>query len=168
MRRIFISTNYSQLYNVIDTLRKQFEALKSEPFIAILDENIVLFNDTEIKCLPNSMEINQTSDYLLYHQRTADKIIEKFSSKTNGRHENVIGAKYKEVFEILLDAENNKTERILEYLFSETLENNLKKLDDIAKGNEEFEVEGKMVKYDNENSSHCVALANLRDELLKD
>lgn len=172
MRRIFISTNYSQLKNVIDTKRKAFEGLKSEDFITFLNEPIILFNDTQgdkissVPNLPKELSVNNNSDYLLFHTGTSDNIKSSFGSKINGRHENTVGSNYKEVFDIILDSDANKTERILEYLFPEALDNSLKQLHDIADGKEEFEVQGEKVVF-NGSPLHIFALAAKRDELLE-
>lgn len=168
MKRIFISTNYDQLFNVIGD-RNDTEGIYQigNDFFSILENGDIVLLQDNLESLPSEMTINSTNDYLLYHTGTSsDNIKCLFSSKISGRHENTVGSNYKEVFDILLDFDANKTERILEYLFPEALDNSLKQLHDIADGKEEFEVQGEKVVF-NGSPTHIFALAAKRDELLE-
>ncbi len=135
MIRIFIATNFGQLDNVLPTQI-------GEKGIHLIEHNQVIYwTDGEDTFSPNAQETaifvmkdlirdfpNQVEeeDYLLYHEVTQNQnaaLLEKFASGKKVKGHNTTERKdlYRPAFNIILDSEPKKAERIYEAIFKKDL-----------------------------------------------
>lgn len=126
--RVFISTNESSPKSLYEPLDRKLiaEFLTQHGFVSgIKDrisevfENIYLISD-EIPVLPSTININQETDYLLWHRSTSGTLKDQFGkNKIEGHHTQNSSDHYAPVFRILLDVtieEKNKATLILDVL----------------------------------------------------
>lgn len=134
IKRIFITTNITRLRENITGTRQDelgIEQLGHNNCNALyLNENnrfdtnttssslILIFDESYPITITNIGEINTDTDGLLHHTTTPqNEQYTQFLHKKEGLHENTDEHLYKPVFKIIFDNDNNKAQRIIEFLF---------------------------------------------------
>lgn len=135
MNRIIISTSIPKLNSILKTNLDKLEQFKSRNFVGfceinktfvndIMDKQIILINDNFKEFTEGFF--NKGTDYFLHHTNKnglSEKQDELFDNLRicTGRHEvgeaNINETKYPKVFEIIFDNENDKLNRIIQFLF---------------------------------------------------
>ena len=142
-KRIIISTSWDKL-NFIGRAREtknlNLLSLKSEDgkkfinkFIGYnhttnafeakkIDTDIILIQDTAMlgDLIDAGLTFNKETDYFLHHTNNnglLNKQDQQFKATTSGAHETAKEHKYKPVFDFILGEDNNKAQRIIEFLF---------------------------------------------------
>ena len=131
--RIIISTNWSKLNNILrNRNQKGLNHIKNNSFIGFNHEenqfeankansDIILIKDTATKetLEKDGLVIKKETDYFLHHNNTnglVDIQNELFIKCVEGNHLHGEKYKYVTVFDIILDNNNNKINRILDVL----------------------------------------------------
>ncbi len=132
MKRIFIASVLNKLRNAVDdSVLRQFNERVSPSFsinsLISQDKNGIfqagLNSDSEVIIIDDThqelgkIKIDLDNDYLLYHAQTSDPIKTSFKYKVSGHNMPEPTYLYGPVLNKILDEEQYKAERIIEFLF---------------------------------------------------
>jgi hypothetical protein len=194
MKRVFISTDFDRILNLFaeekdkeDKAEKMFIIINSKeknlPAFYNVEKNcflkqnnssqIILLRDTLVKL--ENINIDDNNDYLLYHSITKSAIRGLFKKSKLGHHEPEEECHYKPVFDIILDEEGNKFNRIMNFLFppeKDLLETKLVILhkclafEEISNIN--WEVDGTIILTDKKTGESKILPEKITDNVVKD